>query len=72
MFESLSEKLDSIFSSLKGRGLLKEEDIDAAMKEAATATAIVDTQSWLTYFTATAADPTMRPNSEYVDNVRPA
>jgi signal recognition particle subunit SRP54 len=33
MFESLSEKLDSIFSSLKGRGLLKEEDIDAAMKE---------------------------------------
>lgn len=33
MFESLSEKLDSIFSKLKGRGLLKEEDIDAAMKE---------------------------------------
>ncbi|GBE00192.1 signal recognition particle protein [bacterium BMS3Abin07] len=33
MFESLSEKLDSVFSKLKGRGLLKEEDIDAAMKE---------------------------------------
>ena len=27
MFESLSEKLDAIFSRLKGRGLLKEEDI---------------------------------------------
>ncbi len=33
MFESLNEKLDAIFSKLKGRGLLKEEDIDAAMKE---------------------------------------
>jgi signal recognition particle subunit SRP54 len=33
MFESLNEKLDSIFSKLKGKGLLKEEDIDAAMKE---------------------------------------
>jgi signal recognition particle subunit SRP54 len=33
MFESLSEKLDSIFSKLKGRGLLGEADIDAAMKE---------------------------------------
>ncbi len=33
MFESLSEKLDSVLSKLKGRGLLKEEDIDAAMKE---------------------------------------
>ncbi len=33
MFESLNEKLDSIFSKLKGKGLLKGEDIDAAMKE---------------------------------------
>ncbi len=33
MFESLSEKLDSIFNKLKGRGLLKEEDVDAALKE---------------------------------------
>ncbi|MGE5892928.1 MAG: signal recognition particle protein [bacterium] len=33
MFESLSEKLDSILSKLKGRGFLREEDIDAAMKE---------------------------------------
>jgi len=33
MFESLSDKLDSILTKLKGRGLLKEEDIDAAMKE---------------------------------------
>src|SRR5574342_207142 len=33
MFESLSEKLDSIFKRLKGRGLLKEEDVDVALKE---------------------------------------
>jgi signal recognition particle subunit SRP54 len=33
MFESLSEKLEGIFKKLKGRGLLKEEDIAAAMKE---------------------------------------
>lgn len=33
MFESLSEKLDGIFKKLKGRGLLKEEDVDVALKE---------------------------------------
>ena len=33
MFESLSEKLDAIFKKLKGRGLLKEEDVDLALKE---------------------------------------
>jgi len=33
MFEALSEKLESIFKKLKGRGLLKEEDVDAALKE---------------------------------------
>ena len=33
MFESLSEKLDGIFSKLKGRGILKEEDVDVALKE---------------------------------------
>jgi signal recognition particle subunit SRP54 len=33
MFESLSDKLDSIFKKLKGRGLLKEEDVDVALKE---------------------------------------
>lgn len=33
MFESLSDKLDSIFKKLKGRGLLKEEDVDAVLKE---------------------------------------
>lgn len=33
MFESLSEKLDAVFKRLKGRGLLKEEDVDAALKE---------------------------------------
>jgi signal recognition particle subunit SRP54 len=33
MFESLSEKLEGIFKKLKGRGLLKEEDVVAAMKE---------------------------------------
>jgi len=33
MFESLSEKLEGIFKKLKGRGLLKEEDIAEAMKE---------------------------------------
>ncbi len=33
MFESLTEKLESIFKKLRGRGLLKEEDVDAALKE---------------------------------------
>jgi len=33
VFESLSEKLDKVFTKLKGRGLLKEEDVDAALKE---------------------------------------
>lgn len=33
MFESISEKLDSVLKKIKGRGLLKEEDIEAAMKE---------------------------------------
>lgn len=33
MFESLSERLDIILKKLKGRGLLKEEDIAAALKE---------------------------------------
>ncbi len=33
MFEALSEKLDSILKKLKGRGLLKEEDVAGALKE---------------------------------------
>ncbi len=33
MLEALSEKLESVFKKLRGRGILKEEDIDAALKE---------------------------------------
>ncbi|MDA8238906.1 MAG: signal recognition particle protein [Nitrospiraceae bacterium] len=33
MFENISDKLDAALKKIKGRGLLKEEDIDAAMKE---------------------------------------
>lgn len=33
MFESLTEKLESIFKRLKGKGLLKEEDVEIALKE---------------------------------------
>ncbi len=33
MFDNLSNKLDTVFKKLKGRGFLKEEDIDIAMKE---------------------------------------
>ena len=33
MFESISDKLDSIFKKLKGKGLITEEDIDLALKE---------------------------------------
>ncbi|MBF0517999.1 MAG: signal recognition particle receptor subunit alpha, partial [Nitrospirae bacterium] len=33
MFNSLSEKLESVFKKLKGKGVLVKEDIDAAMKE---------------------------------------
>ncbi len=32
-FESLTEKLGNIFSSLRGRGKLSEKDVDAALKE---------------------------------------
>ena len=33
MFENLSEKLENIFQKLKGRGVLNEEDVTAALKE---------------------------------------
>jgi len=33
MFESLTSKLEAIFKKLKGKGLLKEEDVDLALKE---------------------------------------
>jgi signal recognition particle subunit SRP54 len=33
MFESLTDKLESIFKRLKGKGLLKEEDVEVALKE---------------------------------------
>ncbi|MGQ9570582.1 MAG: signal recognition particle protein [Thermodesulfovibrionales bacterium] len=33
MFETLTNKLESIFKKLKGKGLLKEEDVDIALKE---------------------------------------
>lgn len=33
MFDNLSDKLQSIFSGLRGKGRLTEEDIDAAMRE---------------------------------------
>lgn len=33
MFDSLSERLEGIFKKLKGKGLLGEADIDAALKE---------------------------------------
>jgi signal recognition particle subunit SRP54 len=33
MFEGLSGKLNAIFNKLKGRGLLKQEDVDAALRE---------------------------------------
>lgn len=33
MFDSLSEKLEAVFKKLKGKGLLKEEDVDSALKE---------------------------------------
>lgn len=33
MFDNISDKLESIFKKLKSRGLVKEEDIDTALKE---------------------------------------
>jgi signal recognition particle subunit SRP54 len=33
MFETLTSKLESIFKKLKGKGLLKEEDVELALKE---------------------------------------
>ena len=37
MFDSLSERLQGVFKSLRGRGALTEADIDAAMKDIRTA-----------------------------------
>ncbi len=33
MFESLAERLDTVFRGLRGKGVLREEDIDAALRE---------------------------------------
>ncbi|MCE5194324.1 MAG: signal recognition particle protein [Nitrospiraceae bacterium] len=33
MFESLTQKLEAVFKKIKDRGLLKEEDVDAALRE---------------------------------------
>ncbi len=33
MFDSLSDRLESILKKLKGRGFLKDEDVQEAMKE---------------------------------------
>jgi signal recognition particle subunit SRP54 len=33
MFESLTEKLEAVFKKLRSRGLLKEKDVDAALRE---------------------------------------
>ena len=33
MFESLSDKLQGVFSNLRGKGKLNEKDVDAAMRE---------------------------------------
>lgn len=33
MFDNLSDKLEGVFKKLKGRGLLKEADVDEALKE---------------------------------------
>ena len=33
MFESLSERLEGVFKKLKGKGLLRDEDVDAGLKE---------------------------------------
>ncbi len=33
MFDSLSERLEGVFNKLKGRGYLKEEDVDVALRE---------------------------------------
>ena len=33
MFENLSERLGGVFSKLRGKGALKETDVDEAMRE---------------------------------------
>jgi signal recognition particle subunit SRP54 len=33
VFESLAERLDSVFHKLRGKGVLREEDVDAALRE---------------------------------------
>src|SRR5512144_794197 len=33
MFDSLSDKLESVFKKLRGRGVLKEEDVKEALRE---------------------------------------
>ena len=33
MFEALKERLESVFNTLKGKGKLSEEDVNAALRE---------------------------------------
>ena len=33
MFDNLSDRLEAIYKKLKGRGVLKEADVDAALRE---------------------------------------
>ena len=33
MFENLSDRLEGIYKKLKGRGVLKEADVDEALRE---------------------------------------
>jgi len=33
MFEALTDKFEIIFKKLKGKGILKEDDVDVALKE---------------------------------------
>ena len=33
MFENLSDRLERIYKKLKGRGILKEDDVDEALSE---------------------------------------
>ena len=71
MFESLNEKLGSIFDGLRRRGALSEKDIDTAMREVRIALLEADVAlPVVKFFTASLKEKAL--GQEVIKNVNPA
>ena len=47
MFENLSDRLERIYKKLKGRGVLKEADVDEALREILLSDVSQQLSAWL-------------------------